>query len=103
MIHNHETEMIVVIRLPKFGGYPNVVVTIARHELISADFVPLLASHHACCPKCGDAQADRRAPGHSSLDEFHLLAVVGEKKRTRALQTLLSDDFLIGLYFKVCA
>src|ERR1051325_4376626 len=103
MVHDHEVEMIVVIRLPKFGSYPDVVITIARHQLISADFVPLFSRRDTSCSQRVDAQSNRRAPGYGVFDEFHLFAVVGKKKRTRALQTLLSHDFLIGFYFEVSA
>src|SRR5215212_67037 len=95
--------MIVVVGFPEFGSYTQVIVTITRYQLLSAYFVPLLSRCNTCCPKRVYTQANRRAPGHGVFNKFHLLAVVGKKKGTRALQALLGYDFLIGLYFKVSA
>src|SRR5687768_14393751 len=103
MIYNHQTEMIVVVTLPKFGGDSYVVKTVAWDELISSDLVPLLRSFDSCRSQGVDAQSNRRAPRHSILHEFHLLAVVRKKKRTRSLEALLSLHFLIGFYFEICA
>src|SRR5262249_44246790 len=53
--------------------------------------------------ECVDAEADRGAPRHRILHEFHLLTVESKKKRARAFQPLLGDDFLIGFDFEVSA
>src|SRR5690349_9421838 len=37
MIDDDETEMIVVVSLPKFGSDPQIVIAVVRHELIATD------------------------------------------------------------------
>src|SRR5581483_10928292 len=44
MIDGHQIQIVVVIRFPQLGGEAQVVVTVARHQLIAANLVPLLGS-----------------------------------------------------------
>src|SRR6185369_6661491 len=82
MVYDHKTEIIVVIRLPKFGGDAQVVITIVGHKLVATDLVPLFSRFYSSCSECVDAQADRGAPRHRIFYEFHLLTVVSKKKWT---------------------
>src|ERR1043166_2008789 len=103
MIDDHQSEVIVIIGLPEFRRYPQVVETIVRHELIATDLVPLFHGLDSRRAERVDPKPDRRAPRHCILDELHLLAIESKKKRARTFQTLLGDDFLIALDFEVSA
>src|ERR1044071_909201 len=96
MIDDHQRELIVVVSFPKLGGDPQVVIAIMWHELIATDLVPLFRRFDARRSERVDAQTDCRTPRHRILDEFHLLAVVSKQERTRAFETLLDRDLLIG-------
>ena len=53
MIDDHQTEMIVVVSLPKFSRDSQIVITIVWHELIAADLVPLFSRFDASlCRAC---------------------------------------------------
>src|SRR3989441_7277998 len=95
--------MIIVVSFPKLSGDAQIVVTIARHEFIATDLVPLLGGFDSRGANRVDAQADRRTPGHGVFDKLHFLAVVSEEKRTRAFQALLGKDGLIPFCFKLGA
>src|SRR5689334_9029318 len=101
MIDDHQRELIVVVSFPELGCDAQIVETVVRHELIAPDLVPLFRRFDACRAERVDTQTDRRAPRHRILYELHLLAVVSEQKRTRAFETLLDRDLLIGFEFKV--
>src|SRR5215217_2861080 len=103
MIDNHEGELVVVVSFPKLGGDAEIVKTVVRHELITTDFVPLFSRFDARGSECVDTQADRGAPRHGILNEFHLLAIPRKQKWTRAFETLLDRDLLVGFEFKVGA
>src|SRR5689334_9812364 len=57
MIDDLEIELIVVIRLPQLCGDAQIVITVARYELIAADLVPLFRGFDARGAECVDAQA----------------------------------------------
>ena len=54
MIHYHQAELIVVVGLPELGSDAQIVVTVMRHELVSADLVPLFSRFNARCAQCVD-------------------------------------------------
>src|ERR1700741_2308345 len=103
MIDGHQTDVVVVVNFPEFGGDTYVVIAVMRNELIAADLVPLASRRNLCGTERVDAQADRGAPRHRVFYKLHLLAVPGKQPRARRLQTLLSQYFLICFYFKLGA
>src|SRR6185312_16318486 len=72
-----------------------IIDAVVRCKLVSTDLEPLFCCGDACRAERIDAQSDGRAPRHGVLDEFHLLAVVGEKKRAGTLEPLLGQHFLV--------
>src|SRR5215469_11053819 len=103
MIHGHEMQIIVVIRLPEFGGETQIVVTVMRGEFVAADFVPLFGCFDARCAYGVDLQADGGTPRHCIFHKLDLVSVVREQERARAFQTLFRDNFLIRLQIKLRA
>ena len=59
------------------------------------DLEPLFCRCDACRAKRINAQSNRRAPRNRVLHEFHLTAIVGEKKRTGSFKALLSLNLLV--------
>src|SRR5947207_13803654 len=92
MVHCHQRQLIVVIGLPKLSRDAQIVITIAWHELVVADLVPLFSGFDSGRADRVNAQTNRRTPGHGVFDKLHLLAVVSKEKWTRALQALLGKD-----------
>src|SRR6185295_9160669 len=64
MIDDHQTELIVVVSFPKLGRDTQIVVAVARHELIASDLVPLFCRLDARGTERVDAQSNRRTPRH---------------------------------------
>src|ERR1051325_9619920 len=95
--------MVYVIGLPQLGCDAQVVSAAAWREPVSVDLEPFLRAERALRVERVDVQADGSAPRLAVLDEAHLLPVIGEEERARALQALLGQDFLIGFEFKLCA
>ena len=83
MINYHQIKLIVIIGLPKFGGYTQVVITVSWFELIASNFVPLLCGFNPGCANRIDSQTNCGTPRHRIFNELHLLAIEGEKKWTR--------------------
>src|SRR5712691_7768062 len=103
MVNGHQRQMVVVIRLPEFGGNAQVVKSIVRNELISSNLVPFFSRFNSRRAQRVDAQANGRTPGDGVFHKLHLFAVIGEEKWTRALQALLGHNLLIGLQLKLGA
>ncbi len=103
MVNRHQRQIVVVVDLPQFRRDADIVEAIVRHELVAPDLVPLSRRRDLRRAERVDAQTDGGAPGHRILHKFHLLSVVGEKKRTGSFQALLGHDFLVSFHPKLGA
>ena len=91
MIHHHQRDVVDEVALPQLGRDPQVVLPVARRQLIAADQHPVLGLRHAGRVLRVDSHAERRSPEEIG-DEAHRLAVVGEEPRARPLEPLLGDE-----------
>src|SRR5882724_5979247 len=80
MVHGHQRQLIVVVGFPQFSRNAQIIITIAWHEFVAADLVPLFGGFDFRRPDRVDAQTDRRTPGHGVFYKLHFLAVVSEEK-----------------------
>src|SRR5580704_4896887 len=87
MVNGHQSQIIVVVDLPEFGGHAYVVIAVVRHELIAPDLVPFAGGGNLRRTKSVDAQANGGTPWNGIFDELHLLAVIGEQERAGSFQS----------------